>query len=112
VSQLNDANVATFDSASCTCKSVLASADYTVSYSRRENGYYNIDKITADLSLYDSVQLDSAYCSGSTPKQPAYVPQSFSIKYQTTTSGGPNVFFKSGNPGYITGMPILMSETE
>lgn len=55
MTQLSDANVATFDLASCTCKSVLASADYTVSYSRRENGYYNIDKITADLSFYDSV---------------------------------------------------------
>ncbi len=110
--EVNGANLATFDSASCTCKSVLASADYTVSYSRRENGYYFIEKITADLSFYDSVQLDSSYCSGTTPKQPAYVPQSFSIKYQTSTYGGTNVFFKSGNPGYIMGKPVLVSEAD
>lgn len=110
---MNDANVATFDLASCTCKSVLASADYTVSYTRRENGYYYIEKITADLTLYDSVTLDSAYCSASaSPKQPAYIPQSFSVQYKSSLNGGSPAFYKSGNPGYIIGMPMVVSETD
>lgn len=113
ITQLNITNVSTFDLASCTCKSVLASADYTVSYTRRDNGYYYIEKITADLTIYDSVTLDSAYCraSGASTK-PAYIPQSFSVKYRSSLNGGSPAFYKSGNPGYIIGMPVLVSETD
>ena len=108
---LNDPTSSSFNSATCTCNSVLASADYTVTYIRRDNGYYWIDKIIADLTLYDSVSLDASYCNGQA-KQPALVPQSFSVKYQTTTQGNVNTFYRSGNPGYIMGMPVLVSETD
>lgn len=113
ITQKQDANVSSFDLASCTCKSVLASADYTVSYMRVDNGYYYIEKITADLTFYDSVTLDSAYCSASgSPQKPAFIPQSFSLKYKSSLNSGSPAFYKSGNPGYIIGMPMLVSETD
>jgi hypothetical protein len=102
-------NISSYDAANCSCSSALSSADYTIHYIRRDNGYYYVEKIVVDLTVFDSLTLDSKFCAANND-QATFVPQSFSVNYQTSTTGS-NAFFKSGNPGYIINRPVLVSET-
>ena len=80
VKEIPSVNASAFDLASCSCSSALASADYTIHYFRRENGYYYIAKIVLDITIYDSVSLDSKFCQANNDEA-TFIPQTFSVKY-------------------------------
>ncbi|TNV81215.1 hypothetical protein FGO68_gene9424 [Halteria grandinella] len=92
---------------SCQCNNALKEVQYTVQYSRGVSGLYAIERITADVVLYKSIQLNSTYCSGTSQKH-ASVLQSYSINYKVTDDG--NAYYRSGNPGYLVGYPVLVAE--
>lgn len=87
----------------CTCQGALKELSYNVilkvveeTVQSKTNYKYAIDKITADVAVFKNGV--SGSCSGVTA-----VPQSYSIDFVTSEESRS----RSGNPGYIDGLPVL-----
>jgi hypothetical protein len=61
--------------------------------------------MTADLVMYDKVTLD---CQSEIQ---GFVEQTFGVQFKVQTSSNAQAFYKSGNPGYIVSMPLLVSSS-
>eukprot|EP00794_Sanderia_malayensis_P016797 gene16797-18492_t len=75
-----------------TCKNVLFKAVYTINYDVTSSAL-NITSATVDFVLGDVVSSQASFT------------QEFTVKFQKQGSTG--VFSRSGNPGYVRGLPVL-----
>ncbi|CDW81539.1 UNKNOWN [Stylonychia lemnae] len=106
-----DSNVpsSTYDAVACSCSNQLLEAHYTLLYTPTSNGYFTANSMSVILVIADSALYDVKYCTQSSiaTNQPILVKQIFSFEFLVfqTTSG----LYKSGNPGYIKGLPLLAS---
>ena len=72
-------------------------------------GLYTVERITADVVLYQTASLDTKVC---TNNQQGAIQQSSSIRYRIGTSQSESTIYKSGNPGYRLGYPLLVADSE
>lgn len=108
---MNSVPTSTYNAATCSCSNALKEADYTLSYTPQGDGSFTADSLTVSIAVYDSIALNAAYCpaaGAALPTAAATVAQAFAFNYavtQSSTLGN----LRSGNPGYIAGLPLLVS---
>lgn len=61
----------TLDEANCGCLNALKEIRYSVYYSQNDGAQYSISSITADIVMYQQVQVKSDYCNGMDVYPPA-----------------------------------------
>ena len=104
-----------FDPATNSCSNVLKELAYTVNVSEvapdegsRDQAYLKVDSIQALVV----VQEDPVTAEEKNGKAMASVQQRFSIKFVKQGSSSQIVTGKSGNPGYIDGLPLLVGKAD
>eukprot|EP00347_Sterkiella_histriomuscorum_P008496 403344876 len=85
----------TYDAVTCSCNGAIKEAHYTLFYTPQADGNFLVEDLQVDLILYSSLTLASQYCS--TTQVPSTA--------ATSTDG----VKRSGNPGYLKGLPLLVS---
>lgn len=88
----------------CSCQNALKEVQYTVYYTMGGNGLYKVSSILADVVVYSSyTPANSGVCSGLSQVN---VPVTYGLKFVPANGQA----FRSGNPGYIFGKPVLVNE--
>lgn len=103
-------SVLTKDSATnqCTCSGFIREVHYTVGVAPKEAAG-SIDRPYFELSnINATVVLSSKVATGACNSR-QQVRQRYSIKFQSSNESGQ---FKSGNPGYIVGLPLLIGQPD
>ena len=97
----------TVNGSECTCSGLLKEVHYLVytqPNSSSSNTFFSISSISATVVI--SSNPVSGQCSDS-----AQISQKYSIQF-VTSSDISQVQSKSGNPGYITGLPVLVGQVD
>lgn len=84
------------------CSDAVKEVFYTVYY-KPSGGYYSIEAVEVDFVLQDF----SSQCSGANVNSPSLVEQKFTMEFVPFTKELSRP--KSGNPGYLSGAPLLIS---
>jgi len=120
ISKLDASSLTKPSVSGCSASNVVREVFYTVYYKPTSSGHFQIANVLIDLVLQDTLDIDPKVCAETNGKTArGLFTQKFGIIYRAANEVGSltdtqiaasGILYRSGNPGYDDGMPVIVSQ--